>query len=74
MFFFGKNLKTKHKVTLCLAALGILINCWASTMLPGTFPYIEFLEGRHIRWHWTQISLAFGIFVKMLMIAFFRKF
>ena len=73
MFFFGKNLKAKHKVTLCLAALGILANGYACTKLPGPFPFVEFLKDG-INLHPTELILSFGIFVKMLMIAFFRKF
>ena len=75
MFFFGKNLKAKHKVALCLAALGILANCWVCTKLPGTFPYyVEFLENGYKRFYWTEIILAYGTFIKMLMICIFRKF
>ena len=74
MFFFGKNLKPKHKVTLCLAALGILTNYWLCTMMPGTFPYVEFLENGSVKYHLTQIILSFGIFIKMLVICIFRKF
>ena len=74
MVFFGKNLKTKHKVALCLAMLGILMNCWECTRMPlGTFPYVEFNDG-NIRFYTTKIVLSFGIFVKMLMICIFRKF
>ena len=73
MFFFGKNLKLKHKATLCLAALGILANCWVCTKLPGTFPFVEFGNGRKT-YYCTEMVLAFGIFVKMLIIAIFRKF
>ena len=74
MFFFGQNLKAKHKVTLCLAAVGILANYWICTKLSGTFPFVEFLPNGITRYHWTQIVLAYGIFVKMLMIGIFRKF
>ena len=74
MFFFGEKLKTRHKVTLCLAALGILLNFWICTKLPGTFPFIEFLEDGRTRYHWTNLVLSYGILVKILMIVFFRKF
>ena len=74
MFFFGKNLRTKHKIILCLAALGILVNYWECSRMPGTFPYVEFLSDGGINFHTTQIILSFGIFVKMLVVAFFRKF
>ena len=75
MFFFGQNLKIRHKVILCLAALGILINCWVCTKMPvGTFPYIEFLPNGGFTIHFTHIALAYGALVKMLVIAFFRKF
>ena len=74
MFFFGENLRFKHRVTLCLAALGILLNFWVCTKLPGTFPYIEFLGDGYIRFSWTQVALSYGIFIKMLMIFIFRKF
>ena len=75
MFFFGKNLKFKHKATICLAALGILANIWVCTKKRfGTFPfYIEFYNGEII-FHTTKIVLSFGILIKMLVIAFFRKF
>ena len=74
MFFFGKNLKFKHKVTLCLAALGILANVYVCRTKSAAFPFVEFLENGNCRIHVTQCVLSFGIFVKMLMIAFFRKF
>ena len=74
MIFFGKNLKFKHKVTLCLVMLGILINYLECSRLPGTFPYVKSLANGGYEFHTTKIILAYGIFVKMLMIAFFRKF
>ena len=74
MVFFGKNLKSKHKVTLCLVALGILANYWLCTKMDGTFPFVEFLGNGGLRFHTSQIVLSFGIFVKMLVLAFFRKF
>ena len=73
MFFFGKNLQTKHKVALCLAALGILANFWVCTTM-GTFPMIEYLANGSIKFNITKITLSFGIFVKILIIVFFRKF
>ena len=74
MFFFGENLKFKHKVTLCLVMLGILFNCWVCTKMPlGTFPFIEFRE-TGVKLYMSQLALSFGVFVKMLVIAFFRKF
>ena len=74
MFFFGKNLKAKHKATLCLALLGILANYWACTWLPGTFPFIEFIGDYEVKFHATQLILSLGIFIKMLIICIFRKF
>ena len=74
MEFFGKNLKFRHKVTLCLVALCILGNYVICTSLPGTFPYVEYIGNGHYRLEASQIILSFGIFVKMLVIAFFRKF
>ena len=74
MIFCGKNLEFKHKATLCLAVIGILLNCLVCANKEGTFPFIEFLPNGHVRVHATQIVLSFGIFVNMLMIALFRKF
>ena len=75
MYFFGKNLKPKHKVTLCLAMLAILGNVFVCSKKLATFPfYIERLTTGEIAIHTTQIIMAFDIFVKILMIAFFRKF
>ena len=74
MGFFGKNLQTKHKVTLCLVMLGILANAYMCNKQSGTFPFIGFDENGWIRLHVTQLIWTFGIFVKMLVLAFFRKF
>ena len=73
MFFFGKNLRMRHKVTLCLVALSILANYLACTTM-GTFPLVEYLADGKINFNITKITLSFGIFTKMLVIAFFRKF
>ena len=76
MEFFGKNLKFKHKATLCLVALGILTNGWLCTKAFGT-TFVEFIEGDMIV-HMTEsmplIILVFGIFLQMLVISIFRKF
>ena len=82
MFFFGKNLKLKHKVTLCLVLLGILANGFLWFNLPQV-PFVEYIPEQYlffydwpvlINYNFPQIVLAFGIFVKMLMIIIFRKF
>ena len=80
MFFFGKNLKAKHKATLCLVMLGILANYWVCTCLVfgkipfGTYPFVEFIENEDFKMYLTKIVLSFGIFIKMLVICIFRKF
>ena len=74
MFFFGKNLKFKHKATLCLVVLGILTNYWLCTRMAGTFPFVEFRPHGGVQFHLVQIVLSFGIFIKMLVIIIFRKF
>ena len=74
MFFFGKNLKPKHKATLCLVVLGILANFWLCTKRLGTFAFVEFLADGSIKLNLAAIILSFGIFVKMLVIIIFRKF
>ena len=85
MFFFGKNLKAKHKVALCLVMLEILLNCWLCTHLGtycgvfrthmGAYPWVEFLDG-HTKFNFniTKIVLSCGILLKMLVICIFRKF
>ena len=72
MFLFDKNLQTKHKVILCLVLLGITANYLECTNIPGKF--VEFLPNGGIEYNITKIVLGFGIFVKMLVVAFFRKF
>ena len=74
MFFFGKNLKSKHKVTLCLAVLGILLNYWVFAQMGPGYPIIEFLKNGEMNFNITKMALSFGILVKMLVIAIFRKF
>ena len=74
---FGKNLESKHKVTLCLVALGILANCWLCTKAFGTScPFVEFVDSDiifHMAESMPLIILLYGIFVKMLVICIFRK-
>ena len=78
MFFFGKNLTAKHKATLCLVALGILANCWlCSKAFATSFPFVEFVDSDiifHMAESMPLIILAYGIFIKMLVIRIFRKF
>ena len=74
MVFFGKNLKSKHKVTLCLVALGILANVWLCNQSPVTLPFVEYMGNGTYRFNSSKIVLSFGIFVKMLVICIFRKF
>ena len=75
MFFFGKNLKFKHKATLCLVMLGILINYRVFARMGPEYPMVlvESLDGK-IHFNITKIALSFGILVKMLVIGIFRKF
>ena len=74
MFFFTQNLKFKHKVTLCLVLVGFLANVYLFFTLPQ-IPIIEILPEEHtINVSLVHIVLAFGAFVKMLVLAFFRKF
>lgn len=74
MFFFGKNLKPKHKATLCLVALAIIANYFEYTRTPGIFPFAHFMPNGGIEFNSTKIILSFGIFVKMLVLCIFRKF
>ena len=74
MFFFGKNLKFKHKVTLCLTALGILVDCILWSILEQKMPLVEFLPEQGLNFNLTYLILAFGILVKCLVIDIFRKF
>ena len=72
MFFFGKNLTSGQKLTL-LAALGILANGYLLSKLQ--IPFVQFLDQQSFKFNLTHIVLSYGIFVKMLVIAFFfRKF
>ena len=72
--FFGKNLKAKHKVTLCLVLLGILANGYLWSRLPQ-IPFVEYdLEQNLFYVSWTHIVVAFGTFIKILIINIFRKF
>ena len=73
MFFFGKNLRTKHKVILCLVVVSILTNYLTFTHLSK--PFVEYLpNGEWKNINMTKVTLSFGILVKMLVVAFFRKF
>ena len=73
MFFFGKNLKFKHKATLCLVLLGILANgyLWSESEVP----FVEFLpELNTYDYNLTKIIVAFGTFIKIIVLCIFRKF
>ena len=74
MSFFGTNLKPKHKATLCLVMLGILVNYRVYAQMGAQYPMVEFLSTGHVNFNMTKIALAFGIFVKMVVIGIFRKF
>ena len=74
MFFFGKNLKPKHIVTLCLVAYGILANGYLWSLLPQ-IPFVEFIpETGLYNYNVTKIVVVYGTFVKMLVLIIFRKF
>ena len=62
MFFFGENLKAKHKVTLCLVMYGVLLN----VLLWSDIPQMT-LEELHC-------LLAFGTCIKCIVLCIFRKF
>ena len=62
MIFFGKNLKFKHKVTLCLVMYGILANAYLWFELPQ-IPFVEL-----------QFWFAYGAFVQCIVLCIFRKF
>lgn len=74
MEFFGKNLKSKHKVTLCLVLLGILADCILWSILEQKMPWVEFVPEQGLNFNSTYLVLAFGILVKCLVIDIFRKF
>ena len=70
MFFFGKNLKPKHKVILCLVMLGILANGYLWSLLPQ-IPFVEFVPELSVyNYNLTKIVLAFGTFVHF----YYKKF
>ena len=73
MFFFGTNLNSKHKVTLCLAILGILGNL-GCIREPYTFYVTFLLPNGYFDVNAAQFMLLFGIFVNTLVLAVFRKF
>ena len=74
MFVFTQNLQFKHKVTLCLVLFGFLANVYLLATLPQ-IPIVEIIpEENTINISVVHIVLAFGAFVKMLVLAFFRKF
>ena len=69
MFFFGKNLKFKHKVTLCLVMYGILAN-WYLWMKLTQIPFDwSSSNGKEL-----QFWVAFLAFVKCIVLCIFRKF
>ena len=72
MFFFGKNLNSKHKVTLCLVAVSILTSY--VTFFHLGRPVLEYLPNGKTNVNVTKIDLVFGILVKMLVLCIFRKF
>ena len=72
MFFFGKNLKLRHKLTLCLVISGILVNGTLWSRLPQV-PMIE-LTPDGVNFSITHIVLAYGAFVKLMVLLIFRKF
>ena len=79
MFFFDRNLKAKHKVTLCLAVLAILANYWVCAKLVytifGTYPFVELLKNEEdVKMLLTGIVLSSAIFSQMLLVCIFRKF
>ena len=72
--FFGKNLKMRHKLTLCLVLLGILANVYLWSQLPQ-MPFVEIdFEQNVFSVSWTHVVLAFGTFIKILILNIFRKF
>ena len=74
MEFFGKNLKSRHKLTLCLVLFGILANGLLWSKLPQV-PFVEYVpELGTYNFNLTQIVLALGTFIKMLVLCIFRKF
>ena len=74
MFFFGKNLKSKHKVTLCLVLVAILTDWILWSILEQKIPLVEFVPEKGLNFNLTYLVLAFGILVKCLVIDMFRKF
>ena len=74
MFFFGKNLQSKHKVTLCLVLVGILANVY----LWSTLPQMQFIEiiPEHYNSEYivTHIVVAFVTFINCIVLCIFRKF
>ena len=79
MYFFGKNLKMRHKLTLCLVLLGIVVNAY----LWSTLPQIPFIQIKIERWKFdfsvtnyttTHTALAYGTFIKIIVLWIFRKF
>ena len=77
MFFFGKSLESMQKrnqVIVCLLLVGILANGYLWCTLPQV-PFVEIRpEQKIIHFNLDHIIVAYGIFVKILVIVFFRKF
>ena len=67
MFFFGKNLKRGHKVTLCLLLLGVLANVYLFANAIQ-IPFVEIQEEESV----APIVEAFGTFVKWIVLFVFE--
>ena len=76
MFFFDKNLKRGHKVTLCLVLLGILANGFLWSKLPQK-PFVDIRIEQNYTvtdYNVAHIALAYGTFIKIIVLCIFRKF
>ena len=73
MFFFDKNLKRGHKVTLCLLLVGVLANVLVLWNAPQ-IPFLEILpEEGIVNFSVVHIVMTFGTLVKCIALFVFRK-
>ena len=73
MFFFDKNLKMGHKLTLYLVLLGILANVFV--LFDHKYRLLEWLtEDYIVSLNVTHTVVAFGTLVKCIVLCIFRKF